>query len=111
MHRQSQFLDQYTAIPTSMGCWAFKSSTIVSPKQIQHTGSIAKINCLMPRLVFFDSPFSGLSALTVDEHPVADQSGIDHYPTIPLGSIMLCHSLALVAMNASFIIRVIYLVK
>ena len=65
----------------------------------------------MPRLVFFDSPFSGLSALTIDEHPVADQSGIDHYPTIPLGSIMLCHSLALVAMNASFIIRVIYQVK
>ena len=65
----------------------------------------------MPRLVFFDGPFSILSALTVDEHSVGDQSGIDHYPAIPLGSIMLCHSLALVAMNASFIIRVIYLVK
>ena len=65
----------------------------------------------MPRLVFFDSPFSGLSALTVDEHPVTDQSGIGHYPAIPLSLIMLCHLLALVAMNGSFIIRVIYAVK
>jgi len=40
-----------------------------------------------------------------------DQSGIDHYPAIRLGLIMLCHSLALVAMNASFIIRAIYEVK
>ena len=95
----------------SMGCWAFRYSPIVFPKQIQHTGSIAKINCLMPRLVFFDSPFSFLSVLTVDEHPVADQPGIDHYPAIPLGLIMLCHSLALVAMNASFIILVIYEIK
>lgn len=61
----------------------------------------------MPRLVFFDSPFSGLSSLTVDEHPVADLPGIDRYLAIPLGLIILCHSLALVAMNASFIIRVI----
>ena len=65
----------------------------------------------MPRLVFFDGFFGILSALTVDEYPVADQSGIDHYPAIPLGSIMLCHSLALVAMNASFIIRVICEIK
>lgn len=34
----------------------------------------------MPRLVYFDGFFSVLSALTVDEHPVADQSGIGHYP-------------------------------
>ena len=65
----------------------------------------------MPRLVFFDGFFGVLSALTVDEYPVSDQPGIDHYPAIPLGLIMLCHSLALVAMNASFIILVIYLVK
>ena len=65
----------------------------------------------MSRLVFFDSFFGVLSALTVDDHPVADQSGIGHYPAIPLGLIMLCHSLALVAMNASFIIRVICEIK
>jgi|UPI0003808297 hypothetical protein len=65
----------------------------------------------MPRLVFFNGPFSFLSALTVDEHPVADQSGIGHYPAIPLSLIMLCHSLALVAMNTSFIILVIYEIK
>jgi hypothetical protein len=40
-----------------------------------------------------------------------NQSGINHYPAIQLGLIMLCHSLALVAMSASFIIWAIYEVK
>lgn len=48
--------------------------------------------------------FSVLSALFTDEHFGLDQSDIDHYPAIQLSLIMLCHSLALVAMNASFII-------
>ena len=65
----------------------------------------------MPRLVFFDGFFGVLSALTVDEYPVSDQPDVDHYPAIPLGLTMLCHSLALVAMNASFIIRVICEIK
>ena len=65
----------------------------------------------MPRLVFFDGFFGILSALTVDEYPVSDQPDVDHYPAIPLGLTMLCHSLALVAMNASFIIWIIYEVE
>lgn len=55
--------------------------------------------------------FSVLSALFTDEHFRLDQSDIDHYLAIQLALIMLCHSLSLVAMNASFIIWAIYEVK